>query len=131
MINLHYILDTYAWIEYFIGSTKGTRVKKILENARNTFTTLECGIAELYEWCIKEKIDFSRLFNIVRSLSSIEPVSLNNWIEAAKIKIERRQHVRDFGLMDAIILANQKEFKCRIVTGDKHFKILRNIEFLQ
>ncbi len=130
MIKLHYILDTYAWIEYFIGSRKGIIVKKILENNQNTFTILENCIAELCGWCLKERVDFGKSLSTVRSCSSIEPVNFNNWIQAARIKWEKRKRVKDFGLMDAIILAKQKELKCKIITGDRHFKNQKDVVFL-
>ena len=131
MISLQYILDTYAWIEYFIGSKKGAIVRNILENPYNRFTTLHSSVAELHEWCLKEGRDFEKLFGIIRVSSSIEPITLENWIEATSIKYEMRKKIKDFGLIDAIILAKQKEFKCRIITGDKHFEKLKNVEFLK
>ena len=30
-----YLIDTYAWIEYFIGSKKGEQVKQIIENKKH------------------------------------------------------------------------------------------------
>ncbi len=130
MIKLRYIIDTYAWVEYFLASEKGRTAKKILENPRNTLITLENCIAELHEWCLKHDIDFEKLFRIVRGSSTIEAININDWIRAAKIKFDQRKKTKGFGLMDALILAKQSELKCKIITGDKHFKKLRNVEFL-
>ena len=130
MIKLHYILDTYAWIEYFIGSKKGAIVKTLIDAKKNTFSTLENCIAELKLWCLAENENFQKLFSIVKINSSIEPITLNNWIEAANIRHEKRKQMKDFGLMDALILAKQDEIKGKIVTGDKHFKNMKNVEFI-
>lgn len=131
MISLLYILDTYAWIEYFIGSNKGAIVKNIMDSPHNRFITLHSSVAELHEWCLKEGREFEKLFGIIRVASSIEPIALDNWIEATSIKHEMRKYIKDFGLIDAILLAKQKEFKCRIITGDKHFENLKNVDFLK
>lgn len=131
MIILLYILDTYAWIEYFIGSKKGVIVRNLIDSPHNRFITLHSSVAELHEWCLKEEREFDKLFGIIRSASSIEPIDLDNWIGATSIKREMRKYIKDFGLIDAILLAKQKEFKCGIITGDKHFGNLKNVEFLK
>ncbi|MFH1849229.1 MAG: PIN domain-containing protein [archaeon] len=124
---MRYILDTYAWIEYFRGSEKGKKVSRIMGN---TLFTLENCIAELRIWCLEEGIDFKRILDIIRECSSIEPINVNNWVEAAEIRQEQRKTQNNFGLMDAIILAKQKEIKGRIVTGDRHFQNLKDVLFI-
>ena len=42
-----YIVDTYAWVEYLIGSKKGSILKKLREDDSNGFLTVECCLAEL------------------------------------------------------------------------------------
>jgi hypothetical protein len=32
------VIDSYAWIEHFIGSEKGREVKEIMENADEVYT---------------------------------------------------------------------------------------------
>ena len=131
MIKLDFILDTYAWIEYLIGSEKGKIVKEILDNKRHNFITLESSIAELNEWCIKEKVSIEKIMFAIRNYSSLEPINIYDWIEASIIKNDKRKQVKDFGLMDALLLAKQKELKCKIITGDKHFKNEKDIMFLK
>ena len=121
---MRYILDTYAWVEYFRGSEKGKTVSRIMGNS--LFTPENC-IAELRIWCLEERIDFEEILEIIRKCSSIEPINLNNWKEAASIRQEQRKTQSNFGLMDAIILAKQKEIKGRIVTGDRHFQNLKDV----
>lgn len=128
---MKYILDTYAWIEYFIGSKKGITVKHIIEDTQNSIVTLESCIAEIYLWCLREEKDFDSSFKIIKNCSSIIQINLANWIEAAKIRHENRKKIGNFGIMDAVILAKQKEIEFKIVTGDKHFKNLKNVVFLE
>lgn len=126
-----HIIDSYAWIEYFIGSDKGDVLRKLFLDANNKFITVECCLAEIKGWSIKNKEDFNRFFRIVRANSYIVTVTEHNWISAADERFEQRKRQRDFGLIDSIILVKQKEFNCKIISGDKHFKGLRNVLFLE
>lgn len=125
-----YILDTYAWVEYFIGSDKGEVVRKLLENDNNIIITPECVLAELKGWAIRENIDFEELYQIVRKVSDIQCLTTNDWLNAAFIRSEMRKTMKDFGMMDALIAAQQKRFDCKVVSGDPHFEYIKNTIFL-
>ncbi|MEK6960726.1 MAG: PIN domain-containing protein [Nanoarchaeota archaeon] len=125
-----YIVDTYAWVEYLIGSKKGSILKKLREDDSNGFLTVECCLAELKSWCHRDGQDFERVYDIVRSNSIIIRVAEADWILAADEKIRRRDRHPDFGLIDAVILVKQKERGCKVVSGDRHFKGLKDVVFL-
>jgi len=125
-----YIIDTFAWVEYFIGSEMGKKVQTMINSNKNQFVTMECCLAELKGWCIRNTIDFQEIASIVEANSKVIPVSKTIWINAAEIKSEMMKTRKDFGLIDALLLAKQKELKCRIITADKHFKNLKGIAFL-
>jgi len=125
-----FIIDTFAWVEYLIASRNGSKVKKLLENPKNSFVTVECCLAELRGWSLKEKQDIKKIYSVVASFSDIVPVMEEEWIEAAEERFEKRKKIKDFGLIDALLLAKQKKFDCKILTGDKHFRKLRFVEFI-
>ena len=125
-----YIVDSWAWIEYFIGSSGGFALKRLLENKNNKFVTMECCIAELVGYCLKNKLEFSKLYIIIKKNSIVLPVMVDNWIAAAKIKFELRKEIENFGLIDSILISKQKELKCKIISGDSHFKTLSNVVYL-
>ena len=125
-----YLLDTYAWIEYLIGSSKGEIVRKLFLDKNNDFLTAECSLSELKGWSIREKADFARIYSTVKANSHIEPIHLDDWLIAAQIKSEMRKNVRDFGLMDSLLLAKAKSRKCKIVSGDPHFEKLPGVLYL-
>jgi predicted nucleic acid-binding protein len=127
---LEYLLDTYAWIEYFIASDKGKIVRSIIDDPNSSLITLESSIAELREWASKEDRDFNELLKVIRSRSELLLIRLEDWITATDIKIEQRKRMKDFGLIDALLLAKQRNLKCKIVTGDLHFQGLANVVFL-
>ena len=125
-----YIVDTWAWIEYFIGSKEGLILKKLLGNKNNKLISMECTASELKIYCLRANEDFSRMYNALKRNSVIWPVLTNNWLDAAEIRHETRKKVKDFGLIDSILVAKQNELKCMIVSGDEHFKGLRNVVYI-
>lgn len=126
-----YIVDSYAWIEYFIGSKKGDVLRGLLQDIKNKFLTAECCLAEIMGWSLKNSQDFDKLFKIIRADSHILPLTEHDWIDAGKERFEQRKRQNDFGLIDAVILIKQKEFNCKLITGDKHFKGMSNVVFLE
>lgn len=127
---MRYIIDTSSWIDYFIENKNGRKAAKIIEDRFSECITIECTIAEIREWCFREDKEFSQAFKSVISLSNIFPLTLSNWIDAAIIKSKIRKKKKNIGLMDCLILAKQKEIRCKIVTSDDDFKGLKNVVFL-
>ncbi len=124
------MIDTYAWVEYFIGSDKGKKVKKILEDEDNKILTPECCLAEIKGWCIRENQDFDELYNIIRKISDIQCILTQDWLEAATIRSELRKKHKDFGMIDALIIAQRKRMGCKVVSGDPHFKGMQDAIFI-
>lgn len=125
-----YILDTHAWVEYFLGSEKGKIVRKLLSVESDDFITLESTLAELKLWASREQQEFSKIYSLVKTNSHIESISLEDWLDAAEVRIELRKKMPDFGLIDALVVSRQKKHKCKAVSGDPHFKSLSNVVFL-
>jgi hypothetical protein len=55
-------------------------------------------------------------------------VLTEDWL-AAETRHEIRKNIVDFGLIDSII-AKQRKIKCKIISGDKHFKNLEDVEYV-
>lgn len=127
---MEYIIDSYAWVEYFNGSKKVEILKKLFLEEKNKFFTVECCLAEIRGWAIKNNQDFDNLLTIIRTNSEILNLSENDWILAGKERAEQRVKQKDFGLIDSTLLIKQQELNCKIITGDLHFKDLKNIIFL-
>ena len=125
------VIDAYAWIEHFIGSAKGQKVKEIIESADEVFTpgTVLAEIARKYlrEGGDEEIVD-SRLQEITGA-SNIVPVDTNLALESARCFSElsakaHKSKQKNPSLFDAIVLATGRLLESKILTGDEHFKSL-------
>jgi len=72
-MSLDYLLDTYAWIEYFLGTKKGAIVKKLISN-NSSLITLDSSISEIYLWCLREEKDFNKVLSIIKTYSHISEI---------------------------------------------------------
>ena len=125
------VIDAYAWIEHFIGSAKGQKVKEIIESADEVFTpgTVLAEIARKYlREGVDEEIVDSRLQEITGD-SNIVPVDTNLALESARCFLElsakaHKSKQKNPSLFDAIVLATGRLLESKILTGDEHFKSL-------
>lgn len=126
-----YLIDSYAWVEYFLGSNKGEVLRKLFAEGKNQFLTLDCCLAEIRGWALRNNQNFSELFKVIRANSRIISATEYDWIEAGQERFLQRQSQPDFGLIDTMLLIKQKEFSCEIISGDTHFKNLKRVLFLE
>jgi len=122
-----YIMDAYAWIEYLAGSSKGMKVKNIIENQQNKMYTCAVTIAETVSKFLRRKFDPKMAFDAIIANSQVILVDDKLSLVAGQLHAEMRKHVKDFGLADAYLLACAKHYNAKIVTGDPHFKTVRGV----
>ena len=127
---MNYLIDSSAWIDYFIGSDRGLKLNTLLFTETDTFFTIEPCLAEIHAWSIKHHLDFSVFLSIIRANSELLSLSEQNWIDAGKERYEQRKKQKDFGLIDATLVVKQKEINCKIVSSDVHFRQLKNTVFI-
>jgi predicted nucleic acid-binding protein len=130
IFKINYILDTHAWVEYFKGSDKGVLVNKLFLGKDNNFFTVACSLAELKCWALRNNYNFNNFLPLLRANSTISPITEKMWIRAADIRHEHRKTQHDFALIDAVILTMQRVVGGKVVSGDKHFRELKDVLFL-
>lgn len=52
-------------------------------------------------------------------------------IEAARVNVEMKKEIADWGLADSIVLATARKKRAKVLTGDKHFQNLSETLFLE
>jgi len=130
------VLDSYAWIEYFLGSEAGGVVRGYL-SAEETVTP-SIVLAEIARKYLRERMeekDVLRRLVFISANSTIAGINANLSVAAAKAYLEllektKREKLRKPSLADGIILATGRALSAKIITGDEHFKGLGEVIYI-
>ena len=123
------VVDSYAWIELFLGSQKGLKVRRMITDA-DEVRTPDVVLAEISRKYMREKAEKdtvkSRLETIT-SASLVTPVEIEVAMKAGEASIElaaraAKQRRRAPSLFDAIVLATARVHDSKVLTGDEHFE---------
>lgn len=129
---MRYLIDSYAWIEYFMGTSAGEKVKSIIEGLEEKVTPTIC-LAEVYAKTVKveggEMAERQRSF--IKESSALISLDETIAIESAKLDIIMKRKIKGWSLADSIVYATGLIKKAKIVTGDEHFKSLENVLFIK
>jgi predicted nucleic acid-binding protein len=119
-----HVIDAYAWIEYLDGTNAGRKVTAILENNYDIYT---CAVtlAEVVSKVARKGKDAKIAYDVLLSNSQIVSVDDELSLQAGLLHCEMRKTAKDFGLADAYVLATARRLKSKILTGDAHFKPLK------
>src|SRR5712692_2677526 len=120
--NRAVVLDSFAWIEYFNGSSAGEKVQGFLETER--VLTPAIVVAELSEKHKRLNREFGPKYDFVKARTSIVPLEEKLARVAGELNFERKKSVKGWGMADSIVLATARRSKSKVVTGDPHFKDL-------
>ena len=121
-----FIIDAWAWIEYFKGTEYGAKLNDILEDPTTDVYTCAITVAEIISKTARDNRDTEAAYDLVMSNSQI--IKLDEQISklAGLLHYRMRQTSKDFGIADAFILAAANKLEAKIITGDPHFKGLKN-----
>ena len=119
------LLDTYTWIEHFKGSEKGEIVDNIVLK-EECYTSI-LSLAEVAEWCLKNKLDMNYYVNIIKKLSKILELTEEIILPGAIINFECKKSIKNWGIIDSLIYATARFYNLKILTGDKHFENLEHV----
>lgn len=120
--KMRLIIDTFCWIDYLEGNEAGKQVKKYLENSDNEIITTVLNVAEISSIISRRNFDVDKALSIVFSNSKIFNFNSDFAKQTGLLHAEMRKKNKDFGLIDAFILLTARELKAKIITGDEHFR---------
>ncbi len=128
---MKYIIDSFAWIEYFMGTKAGEKARDIIDGKEEKATPSIC-LAEIYAKTLK--IEGTKMAEARRSFikakAAIIVLDEILAVEAARVDIDMKRKVRGWSLADSIVYATANIRKAQVVTGDEHFRDLPNVMFL-
>jgi PIN domain nuclease of toxin-antitoxin system len=125
-----HVVDAYAWIEYLDGSEAGRKVSALLENDDETFTCA-VTIAEVISKVARKAKDVKVAYDVILGNSQIVNIDEELSLQAGLLHYETRKTLKDFGLADAYVLATAKRLKSKILTGDMHFKNVKDAVLIE
>jgi predicted nucleic acid-binding protein len=135
-VNSKYIIDSYAWIEYFRASKYGEVAKEYIESADSV--TPSIVVAEVSRKLQKEielgnETPDGRLkrLEFIHATSQVVDLYFELALDAGKIDCEMKKKVRDWGLADSIVLCTARSLKGKVVTCDEHFRDLKDVIFIK
>jgi predicted nucleic acid-binding protein len=135
-VNCNFIIDTYAWIEYFKASEMGATAKEYIESESAVTPTIV--VAEISRKLLKDielgnETPEGRLHRVefIRSTSRIVDLDFETAVEAGEINEKLKMQAIGWGLADSIILCIAKSLNGKVVTGDEHFRKLNEVIFIK
>jgi predicted nucleic acid-binding protein len=122
------VFDSYAWIEYFLGSDSGRVVKGYIDVEE--VVTPSIVLAEVARKYLREGVkeeDVVKRLNFIVASSTVMEIDVELSMAAAKAYLElsekaKADRLERPSLADGIVLATGRIFWAKIVTGDEHFK---------
>lgn len=122
-------MDSYAWVELFLGGQKGQRVRRIVAEA-DEVRTPDVVLAELSRKYLRENAEVSLVrsrLQTITSASLVSPVGVDVAVKAGEAFLEladraAKRRRKAPGLFDAIILATARVHDSKVLTGDEHFE---------
>ncbi len=115
------LLDSFAWFEYFMGTGRGEKVKRLVDDNIQLYTS-PIVIAEVYSKSLRTDGKAEERKDFIMKRCAMVALNENIAVEAAKIHSGNKIKSPYFGLADAFILASARNKKIKVVTGDPHFK---------
>ena len=130
---MRYVIDSYAWLEYFMGTVAGERVRRIIDSIEDEKLTPAICVAEIYAKTLRvegtEKAELQRAF--IKSRSAIVSLTEQIAVEAAKLDVEMKKKVSGWGLADSTVLGTARRKRAKVLTGDQHFLNMPETEFIE
>ena len=131
-----YIIDAYAWIEYFRASEYGEFAKEYIESPYSV--TPSIVVSEVSRKLQKEtelgnETSEGRLkrLEFICATSQVVELDFELAVVAGKTACEMNKKVKGWGLADAIVLCTARNLGGRVVTGDEHFRDLKEVIFIK
>ena len=119
--NYETVIDSYAWIEYFRGSSSGERARDFIE--KGSAATSVISLAELQEKYLREKwASFETDVGFITTKTTLVPLDRKISILAGQINFQNKRRKKDWGMADSIILSTARIASAKVITGDPHFE---------
>ena len=135
-MSYKYVIDAYAWIEYFRASQYGEVAKEYIESADSVTPTIV--VSEISRKLQKEielgnETPDGRLkrLEFISATSQLVELDFELAVTAGKTDCEMKKKVKGWGLADSIVLCTARSINGKVITGDEHFRNLKDVIFVK
>jgi len=128
MILIGFVIDTWVWVEYYLG--EDSRVNEYIENDSLDLFTSTITLTEMIKFLHQNHESPENIRHVVSEIgirSLVIPVTEDIAILAGEFKNEGFKG----GIADTIILATALSGGHTVVTGDPHFKAISDAVFIK
>jgi len=130
-----FVIDTFAWVEYLIGSKAGKVAKDYIDGGNSL--TPSIVIVELRKWYLKEieasrrdEQEMQKHFAFIESASRIVPLDMALSLEAGQTDFMMKKRIKNWPIADSIVYATARSRRAQVISGDPHFKGLEGVIFI-
>ena len=122
------LIDSNIWLDYFAGGQRARKVLHLIEQDQRTILISAINVTDLFHQFLKRKNknDAEKMVELVSRYGFIVPVESSIALQAARL-----QHQQGLSLADALIYATAQEHHALLVTGDKDFKGMKDVEYIE
>jgi len=120
------VMDAFAWVAYFEGENED--LASIIED--NELHTSIFNAIEVTSKAERSGQDSKEVLSAINQLSTIHHVDLESSYRIGELHAKMRKEIKDFGLGDCFVLELAERLNAKILTGDPHFKNLKNVIFI-
>ncbi len=123
---MEYLLDSFAWLEYFGGNSK---YAQYVEGSRGALPfTVVTSLTEVVRSLLRKKVEKTEVLRLAQFIASRSVVLQLDALDAIQAGFIAEEHGLHFS--DALIYSLAGKNRV-VVTGDPHFKSLANVEFIE
>lgn len=116
------IIDASAWIEYLQDTPKGKKIAEFIEKEENQCFTPASVVAEIISKAIKSNLNYDIALTAIINLSNVYAITNELSILSGKIHNETKKINKDFGMLDAFVIATARKLNAKVITCDLDFK---------
>ena len=118
------LLDSSAWIEYFLGTAKGRKIRNWLSGSPAYASA--ASYAEITRWALRSKQAPEPFLRQLESVARILPIEKSVLVASGYMTEDRRKTHEKWGIMDGIIYATARKHGLELLTADQDFKGLES-----
>ena len=128
--------DTYAWVEYFLGTDKGLKVRELLREEGGY--TPSIVLAEISRKYLREGVSpeiVGKRLLFIEAMTEIVDITVEIALKAGETYLELLQHSKKVkgrtpSLADAIVYSTALLLGEDLVTGDRLFRNLPHVLYI-